>query len=157
MGPPTVSRVPSESLRTLDHQYFVGATPGALFRAISEPAWLTRWLCDRAELAPQTGGRYSLGWTGGPTHTGRVAVFEPGRRVSLEWSWPGVELTGTVFTLSVEPHEGGSILHVEHTGFPREEKWADLYGGAEWGWTYFAMNLKSVLETGRDLRSPRDG
>lgn len=41
--------------------------------------------------------------------------------------------------------------------FPREEKWTAPYGGAEWGWAYFAINLKSVPETGQDLRSERDG
>lgn len=143
--------------RTLDHQYFIRATPAAVFRAISEGAELSRWLCDHATLEPKTGGTYRLGWTGGPTHTGKVLAFEPGRRVTLEWSWPGVDLRGTVFSLWVEPRDDGTLLHVEHTGFPRLEKWADLYGGAEWGWTYFAMNLKSVLECGRDLRSKHDG
>ncbi|MGI0079128.1 MAG: hypothetical protein ACRECH_05850 [Nitrososphaerales archaeon] len=26
----------------------------------------------------------------------------------------------------------GSLLKVEHYGFPVEERWVDLYGGAEW-------------------------
>jgi hypothetical protein len=57
----------------------------------------------------------------------------------------------------LEPAADGTLLTVEHTGFPRGEEWVELYGGTEWGWTYFAMNLKSVLESGHDLRSPSDG
>ncbi|HZY69567.1 MAG TPA: SRPBCC domain-containing protein [Thermoplasmata archaeon] len=143
--------------RALSHQYLVRASPEAVFRAISDPTWLTRWLCDRAELSPRTGGSYLLGWNDGPTHTGKVVEFRPGELLALAWSWPGVKLKGTVFSLAVESAEHGALLRIAHTGFPRSEEWTDLYGGAEWGWTYFAMNLKSVLESGRDLRSAQDG
>lgn len=143
--------------RSVSHQYFVRAQAPVVFRAVSDPAWLTRWLCDRAELTLENGGRYLLGWNDGPTHTGSIVEVIPGKRLALAWSWPGVALEGTVFSLTVEADGDGALLRIEHTGFPRNETWAELYGGAEWGWTYFAMNLKSVLETGRDLRSPQDG
>jgi hypothetical protein len=68
-----------------------------------------------------------------------------------------VELDGTILSLSVRAKFGGTLLQIEHTGFPKAERWTDLYGGAEWGWTYFAMNLKSLLENGHDLRSRHDG
>ena len=143
--------------RSVNHQYFVRAKPDAVFRAITDPKWLTRWLCDRAVLVPQKGSKYLLGWNNGPTHTGSIVAFREGQRVALAWTWPGVELRGTVLSLSVKATEGGTVLDVEHSGFPRSEKWTDIYGGAEWGWTYFAMNLKSVLEHGHDLRSELDG
>jgi uncharacterized protein YndB with AHSA1/START domain len=149
--------MPGNTERAVDHQYFIRAEPAAVFRALTEPAWLARWLCDAAEITPRKGGSYRFSWTGGPTHTGEIVEFDPGQRISLAWKWPGVELDGTVFSLAVEPKEGGSLLRVLHTGFPRREEWTDLYGGAEWGWTYFAMNLKSVLEHGHDLRSAPDG
>jgi uncharacterized protein YndB with AHSA1/START domain len=147
----------TETQRAVNHQYFIRAPPDAVFRAITEPQWLTRWLCDRAEISARKGGSYLLGWNDGPTHTGTIVDFHDGRRVALAWTWPGVELRGTVFSLSVEAKDDGSILTVEHSGFPRLEKWTELYGGAEWGWTYFALNLKSVLEKGHDLRSKYDG
>ena len=147
----------AETARSVDHQYFVRAPPDAVFRAITDSRWLTRWLCDSAEVTPQKGATYVLGWKDGPTHSGTIVEFLPGQRVSYAWAWPGVDLQGTVFSLSVEATKGGTILRVEHSGFPRLEQWTDLYGGAEWGWTYFAMNLKSVLENGHDLRSRQDG
>jgi uncharacterized protein YndB with AHSA1/START domain len=143
--------------RSVDHQYFIRATPDVVFRALTDPKQLTRWLCDHAELAPKKGGTYLLGWNDGPTHTGRIVDFRGGHRIALAWSWPGVDLEGTVFSLSVASKDGGTLLRVEHSGFPRLERWTELYGGAEWGWTYFALNLKSVLETGHDLRSKYDG
>ncbi len=149
--------MPAEGERAVDHQYFIRAEPAVVFRAMTDPRWLTRWLCDTAEISPQRGGSYLLGWKDGPTHTGKIVEFEPDAKIAFAWRWPGVELDGTVFALAVEPRDGGALLRVRHAGFPRGAEWTDLYGGAEWGWTYFAMNLKSVLETGRNLRSELDG
>ncbi len=143
--------------RSVGHQYYIDRTPAEVFRAITDPAMLVRWLSDTARIDLRTGGSYLLGWKDGPQHTGTVAEYVPGQRLSLTWQWPGIALEGTRFSLSVEPEGRGTLLSVEHSGFPKLEKWTDLYGGAEWGWTYFAMNLKSVLESGRDLRSPHDG
>jgi uncharacterized protein YndB with AHSA1/START domain len=143
--------------RSVNHQYFIGAPPDSVFRAITDPKWLTRWLCDRAEVSPRKGGKYLLAWKDGPTHTGTIVDYREGERIAFEWMWPGVELQGTVFSLSVEAKDAGTILGIDHSGFPRREEWTDLYGGAEWGWTYFALNLKSVLEKGHDLRSKYDG
>ncbi|MCI4326626.1 MAG: SRPBCC domain-containing protein [Thermoplasmata archaeon] len=149
--------MPEPDTRTVDHQYFIRASPETVFRAITDPKWLVRWLADTAELEARKGGNYLLGWNAGPTHRGTVLEFEPGNSLALSWEWEGVEVQGTVFSLAVEPQDDGTIFQVEHTGFPRREEWTDLYGGAEWGWTYFAMNLKSVLENGHDLRAKEDG
>ena len=148
---------PGPETRAVSHQYFVRASPAKLFDALTNPKVLVTWLADRAEFLPRKGGRYLLGWTDGPTHTGEILEYVPGKSVALAWEWPGVTLKGTVFRLSVEPKDDGAMLVVEHTGFPKLEQWTDLYGGAEWGWTYFAVNLKSVLESGHDLRSRYDG
>ncbi len=149
--------MPHEETRTVDHQYLIRASPERVFEALTDPKLLVRWLADHAELAPRPGGSYRLGWTDGPTHTGTIVEFEAGRTIALSWEWPGVTLKGTILRFSVEPSGEGTLLKLQHTGFPKREEWVELYGGAEWGWTYFAMNLKALLETGHDLRSPRDG
>jgi len=149
--------MPIPEARSVDHQYFIRAPPARTFDALVDPKLLVKWLADQAEVTPRKGGSYRLSWTNGPTHTGTVVEFEAGKLLALSWEWPGVSLKGTVFRLSVEPSGDGSLLRVLHTGFPKVEEWTDLYGGAEWGWTYFALNLKSLLENGHDLRSPQDG
>jgi len=149
--------MPRPATRSVDHQYFIRASPERTFDAITKPDLLVKWLADRAELNLRHGGSYRLGWTNGPTHTGTIVDFEPGRSIAFAWEWPGVALRGTVLRLTVEPKDDGSIFRIEHSGFPKLERWTDLYGGAEWGWTYFALNLKSLLEKGHDLRSPHDG
>ena len=112
---------------------------------------------DRATLTPRQGGEYAFTWEGGPTHTGRVLKFVPGRRLTLSWQWPGHErLPETRLRLSLASRAGGTVLTFTHSGFGNGGAWIELYDGAIRGWTYFQMNLKSVLETDHDLRSPYD-
>ena len=143
--------------RTIEMPIFVHASPKKVFKAISKPKLLTRWFMDRATLTPRTGGRYSFTWEGGPTHTGKVLKFVRGRSMTLTWQWPGLERLGTTkLKLSVKSKAGGAVLTFTHTGFRTRGAWIDLYDGAILGWRYFMMNLKSVMETGHDLRSPYD-
>ncbi len=114
-------------------------------------------MVESADLPLRRGAPYRLVFQGGWVHEGQVLSFRPGRGLTLAWAWPGVPLKGTSLVLSVRAAPGGALLLIEHKGFPRTEKWVDLYGVTEWGWTYYGMNLKSVLESGRDLRSDRDG
>lgn len=143
---------------TVSNQYYVRASPKKVFKAITNPERITRWLADRAELSPRKGGRYTLGWKDGPTHTGKLLEFSRGKSITFAWSWEGFEAVGpTKFRLSITPQGKGTIVTVTHSGIPRDDRWLDLYVGAVWGWTYFLMNLKSVVEHGNDLRSKFDG
>lgn len=140
----------------VDRQFFIHASPRKVFEAISTPSGLASWMVVRAELPREEGARYELEFDGGWRHHGTVDRFQARRSIALAWAWKGVPLKGTILTLSVRSKNGGALFRVVHRGFPREQKWVELYGISEWGWTYYGMNLKSVLETGHDLRSPWD-
>ncbi len=142
--------------RTVDHQFYINASPEKVFRAFTEPRQLVRWLSEEAEVERRKGGAYRLIFAGGWLHEGSVVGYSPGRSITLAWSWPGVPVTGTRLKMSVKPKGSGTIFRMVHTGFPPAKEWVDLYGGAEWGWTYYGLNLKSVLESGHDLRSAED-
>ncbi|MCI4334548.1 MAG: SRPBCC domain-containing protein [Thermoplasmata archaeon] len=141
----------------VDRQFFIRASPSTVFDAISTPRGLASWMVVRAELPAQTGAKYEFEFDGGWRHEGTVQRFRAGRSITLTWAWEGVPVKGTVLTLSVRPKKGGALFRFVHSGFPREKKWMDLYGVTEWGWTYYGMNLKSVLEAHHDLRSRWDG
>jgi len=144
--------------RSVSHKFFIRAPPKKVFEAVSDPKQLVKWASDTATVSPRKGGSYTLGFDGGRwIHSGKVLQYLPGVKVAYSWEWPGGELHGTKLTWTVKPMKGGTLLKVEHSGFPRSEKWTDLYGITEWGWTYYSMNLKSVMETGHDLRSSNDG
>jgi uncharacterized protein YndB with AHSA1/START domain len=143
--------------RTIRLQVFANVPPKKAFRALTEPARLTWWFMDKAALSPRKGGRYTFSWDDGPTHTGRVLEFSRGDFVTLTWQWPGQEGLGvTRLKMSVAAKKRGTVVKFVHSGFQNGGPWGDLYDGAIHGWTYFLMNLKSVLETGYDLRSPYD-
>lgn len=142
--------------RSVRRTFYIRRSPAAVYRAITDPAQLARWFCERAEIALHRGGAYRFIIAGGWEHTGTIARIVPGKSITLRWAWEGVPLHNTLFRLSVRPSGRGTLLTVVHTGFPRAESWVGLYGVSEWGWTYYAMNLKSVLETGHDLRSLQD-
>ncbi len=143
--------------RTLRLPMFIHARPKRVFKWITDPERIPRWLCDSASLSARKGGRYTLAWKDGPSHAGRVLEFSRGSGLTLSWQWPGKEDLGvTKLRLSVQPKRAGTLLRFTHSGFRRSAEWDELYEGAVRGWTYFMMNLKSVLEGGRDLRSPYD-
>lgn len=143
--------------RTVQVQTFVARKPSEAFRWVTEPKRLQSWFVDTATITPSKGGSYAFGWDGGPTHTGRVTAFVQGRSLTLTWQWPGMEdKLLTHLKISVLPAKAGSIVRFTHTGFPKQERWTELYGGAIQGWTYFLRNLKSMAEHGTDLRSPLD-
>ena len=145
-------------LRTVEMPIFVRAPPTRVFAAISNPKLLTRWFMDRATLSPRTGGRYAFTWEGGPTHTGKVVEFVRGKSITFSWQRPGLERLGaTKLKIALRRKAGGTVVTFTHTGFRRRGAWVELYDGAIRGWTYFMMNLKSVVETGHDLRSKHDG
>jgi uncharacterized protein YndB with AHSA1/START domain len=141
----------------VNRRFFIRVSPRKVFEAISTPRGLASWMVVHADLPAKTGEEYELEFDGGWRHQGTVQHFRAGRSIALTWAWEGVTLKGTVLTLSVRPRKGGALFELVHHGFPRETKWMDLYGVTEWGWTYYGMNLKSVLETGHDLRSQWDG
>lgn len=148
--------MPREKRRTVDHQFHIHASAAKVFRAFTEPSQIVHWLSEKAEVDLRRGGAYRLIFAGGWLHEGSVVGFDPGRSITLAWSWPGVPVTGTRLKMSVKPSGKGAIFRMVHTGFPMGKEWVDLYGGAEWGWTYYGMSLKSFLECGHDLRSPED-
>jgi uncharacterized protein YndB with AHSA1/START domain len=112
--------------RTIRLQVFVHASLTKVFKAITEPKLLSRWLLDSATLSPHKGARYSFTWDGGPTHTGEVLEFVRRRRISLTWQWPGSEkLVATKLRLSAEPKGRGTVVKFTHSGFPKDERWID--------------------------------
>ena len=147
----------NKAKRALRAPIFIHASPRVVFPFLTDPRKLTMWFMDRASLSPVKGGTYSFTWEGGPTHTGSVLDFAAGERITLTWQWPGKEQLGvTRLRISLERKAGGTVVQFTHSGFRSGGDWTELYEGAIRGWTYFLMNLKSVVETGRDLRSPYD-
>lgn len=67
---------------------FPSASPHILFDYWTQPALLQQWWPQEAELVPQIGGLYHLGWPQMNWHLrGHYTSFDPGKRLGFTWKW----------------------------------------------------------------------
>jgi uncharacterized protein YndB with AHSA1/START domain len=148
----------SEKKLALRQSFFYRTSPRRLFRALTDPEQIVGWFLAKAELPLRAGAEYRFEWAGGYAHRGRVVEVIPDRRLTLEWpNGSGSHRFVTEVTFTLRRAGRGTFLTVKHSGFPRTPQGLEQYGGTQSGWAYYLLNLRSVLEFGRDLRSPRDG
>ncbi len=145
--------------RTIKEAYYIKAPPSKVFNHLTSPAKLKRWFLGGAKLVPRKGGNYQFTWQGGYNHTGKVTDYAKDAKLGLTWPqfWEGKPVGNTRVTFRLKPKENGTILQLTHTGYKKAgDPWVQLYAMTYSGWAYYCMNLKSVVETGRDLRRPDD-
>ncbi len=144
--------------RSVKQRYFIKAQPNRVFKALTEPSLLGKWFVASAKFSPRPGGNYTFNWGGEMSQSGKVLSYV--RDQSLSLSWPQVQrgkpLGMTRATFRLKPKDNGTILDVNHTGFKSGTLWNENYSAVCSGWAYFLMNLKSVLQQGRDLRAEQD-
>lgn len=130
--------------------------------------WLTQenlenWFLKKAEFTAANGEKRK-----------RAEKIKPGDSYSWQWhGWPeSVEEHGKL----LEPHDGEflrfifgkagtvgvsikkeknrSILHLSQVNIPQdEESKMNFYVGCKTGWTFYLLNLKSIILDGPDLRN----
>ncbi len=129
----------------------IQAPPQEVFDALQYECRLREWLCDGARTVPRKGGLFEARWNSGYEARGVFTSFLPPR--SLAFTWLGTGEPGeTQVQVTLKPVEGGTKITLVHSGFGTGKKWAAPIEQARDGWTRGLDNLKSVLETGLDLR-----
>ncbi len=144
--------------RSIRQEYLIKASPEVVFRDLTDPKELTKWFLRRAEIDLRVGGRIFFLWDH-DSHEGKILQLLPPQKISYTWptmGWGGTPQADTVVTFTLEPWAGVTILKLEHTGFGRGQEWVEYYASTREGWAYYFQNLKSVLETGYDLRKSED-
>ena len=111
------------------------APPDLVFRALTEPKLLERWLRPSPDVTVRVeqldlrvGGRYRFvfGLPGDRTSTviGEYRTVARPARLAFTWTWePPDEHAGieTLVTIELAAKAGGTELALAHTGFPTEE------------------------------------
>jgi uncharacterized protein YndB with AHSA1/START domain len=142
---------------TIAQQILLPAPPSQVFEALTSRRGLVRWFLADADISPTSGSEYTFRWQGGYHHTARVLAATPGRRLVLAWpNRAGRSRLMTVVAFSLHRKGRGTLLKLRHEGYPAAAPWIEVYGATQSGWAYYLTNLKSVLATGRDLRSRDD-
>jgi uncharacterized protein YndB with AHSA1/START domain len=88
------------------------ATPDEVWRVLTEPASIARWLATpvAVELAP--GGAFELALANGSGIDARVREVVPGQVLELDWRHAGEEASVVRFELRAD--DGGTVLTLDH-------------------------------------------
>ncbi len=143
------ARYPSTQLDARDVviSLLINAEPAAIYRALTDPQQLNRWLSKAAQIDLRPGGVYRYGWSyqqsgvdlsAGPT---RILELIPNRLLVTDWKYR--DEPDTVVRWELEPLGAQTRVTIRHsrTIDPDEHP---AYGQ---GWSAFLVALKALLET----------
>ncbi len=140
--------------QTLKYHQTIQSTPRAAYLAFSNQAALQEWLCDTALVDGRAGGNLYLAWRDGYAVTGQFQRLELNSQVAFTWQGYGEPAPSEV-VVSFAPAEESVEVNLEHTFTSSEKKAKKQVKEFDKGWHMALENLKSVLESGQDLRITR--
>lgn len=132
---------------------YIAATPEAVWRAITDPAFTRQYFAGfSVHVQPRAGGTFKLLYPDGRTHiAGEVVEWSPPRRFSCTWLVEGMkefaELPICLVTYDIEP-SGEAVRLIMTESHSWDVPDAILTGGRS-GWPAILSGLKSLLETGK--------
>lgn len=129
---------------------FVQAPLKFAYRAFTNATSIREWLCDVATVAPHQRGRMYLWWAGDFYSSGHYLELEENKRVKFRW-YSSIDPAPTEVTVTFTEKDGGVNVRMDHE-VPSDDSWKKMAEGFRENWEYSLRNLKSVLETGIDLR-----
>lgn len=114
------------------------APPEEVFRHLTDPAAMIRWMGQHAILKPVPGGAFEIDINGVPVR-GRYLEIDPPRRVLVSWGVAGSArmppgATEVEFTLTPTP--AGTRLRLVHRGLPPGQE--EIHAT---GWQHFLARL----------------
>jgi hypothetical protein len=91
-----------------------------------------------------------LWWRGDFYSSGHYLELDENKRVKFRW-FSSIDPAPTEVTVTVTEKDGGTLVRMDHE-VPDDESWKKIAEGFRENWVDSLENLKSVLETGIDLR-----
>lgn len=118
-------------MKDLKRNYKIPATPGEVFRALTNPLAIELWTGYPAEMSDEEGFEFSL-WEG--DITGRNLEILPGEKIVQQWYF-GDQEEPSIVTILLEERNGSTWVSLEHTHIP-DEIFTNISKG--WNESYFA-------------------
>ncbi len=137
-------------METVSAEIFVQASPQLAYRAFTNSTSLREWLCDVSTVEPHPGGRIYLWWRGDFYSSGHYLELDENKKVKFRW-YSNIDPAPTEVTVAVMEKDGGSLIRLDHA-VPDDPAWTQKVESFRENWEESLDNLKSVLETGLDLR-----
>jgi uncharacterized protein YndB with AHSA1/START domain/ribosomal 50S subunit-associated protein YjgA (DUF615 family) len=138
-------------MKEIIHTARIRAKQSRVYRAFAEAKALREWLCDHAFTQPHGRGRYWMRWEEGHRVEGHYIHVMPGQKLVFTWRALGAPGQTTV-RVSLKPLGAETELALIHSGFAVNAEWNRFRDQCQGRWETALENLKSVLETGIDLR-----
>ena len=137
-------------MATVTAEIFVHAPAKMAYRAFTNSTSLREWLSDVATVEAHPKGRLYLWWRGDFYSSGHYLELEEHKRVKFRW-YGNNDSAPTEVTVSVIEKDGGAFVRLDHE-VPDDTSWSKPAETFRETWVESLENLKSVLETGIDLR-----
>jgi uncharacterized protein YndB with AHSA1/START domain len=141
---------------THEHSWSLPAPPERVFAAFTEPATLTQWFAEHAQVEPRAGGayrfwgRYSYGSPSAGEATQRLLDFAPPNTLSYTWRFGGQDSTVTLtFAPEKTPQGDGTKLSLRHH-FDRAPEVPRVKHLVDDVWRLHVGNLMTWLMAGPD-------
>lgn len=131
-------------------EIFVRAPVKFAYRAFTNATSLREWLCTVATVEPRRNGRIYLWWRGDFYSSGYYIELEENKKVVFQW-FSNQDPEPTQVTVTVAEKDNGAAIRLDHA-IPDDSSWMLVASEFLKNWEASLQNLKSVLETGIDLR-----
>lgn len=135
----------SEQFETIRFELDFKHSVKKVWRALTEPELLSKWLLPVVELKLDPGASFKFqappkpGWDGQVNC--QVLEIDEGKKLSYRWVVGDLD---TVVTFTVTPTDAGTHLTIVQTGFKEQQK--QNFGGARYGWRMMSERLVELLD-----------
>jgi uncharacterized protein YndB with AHSA1/START domain len=129
----------------------IAAPVGEVYSTFTNNTALCEWLCAVAQVDARRGGHLYLWWESGYFVNGEYQEVALDEKVVFSWHGAG-EPGDTQVKVTFNSQADGTLLVLSHQGIGPQNAWKKARKEFKGSWKRALENLKSVLETGQDLR-----
>ncbi|MFC1463216.1 MAG: SRPBCC domain-containing protein [Candidatus Brachytrichaceae bacterium NZ_4S206] len=138
--------------KTVSLKRTINAPAEHVYRAFTNATSLREWFCDGAMVQPRVGGRLYCQWDDGHALMGKYTALMPEKKIALDLR-SDAEGSYSQCVVALATKDGVTLLQL--TDSSDGKLWIKTIDECEANWNAALDNLKSVLETGVDLRLAR--
>jgi len=140
-----------EKTRNFKIKQQINAPIQDVYSAFTNASGVSEWLCSVAQIDTIKGGRLYLWWENGYYSNGEYIDLIPADRVVFSWHGKGEPGSSRV-KVTFKSQDDGTVVTINHQELGTDKSWKQARKAIKRGWLLGLENLKSVLETGEDLR-----
>ena len=131
----------------IDFELDIDAPAATVFKLLTEPEGLARWMVREAEVDLRPGGRFRWVYDNGDIVAGEFVAIAAPHHLTLRYGWEhpadrGVPPDSTHVEITLSERDGATRLQLVHTGLPTQQ-----VREHRMGWEYFLGRLAGIAHT----------